>query len=78
MQWNDISSLGDLINQKFLTAKKGAGEVQSRDVLLDEQFTAPNLFRRRGIKTEFTFKTLFKLTQDLVSLVLTLLYRESS
>lgn len=56
VQWNDESSLGDLINQKFPTAKKGTDEVQRRDVLLDEQFTAPNLFRRRGIKTEFTEK----------------------
>lgn len=57
IQYNDNSSLGDFIEQRFQTAKKPAGEVaQSRDVLLEEEFTAPNLFHRRGIKTEFTDK----------------------
>lgn len=56
IQWNDDSSLGDFIEKRFPTTELTGEVAQSRDVLLDEEFTAPNLFRRRGIKTKFTDK----------------------
>lgn len=64
VQWNDDSSLSDLINQQFSRVKKETGEMHNREVLLDEDFTAPNLFRRRGIKTEFTDKLTNHLLYD--------------
>lgn len=64
VQWNDDAPLKDLVEQEFPKVKKGTGEIHTRDVLQDEEFTAPNLFRRRGIKTEFTEKLTNHLLYD--------------
>ena len=56
VQWNENSSLSEFIDHNFPREKKWSNEVHSRDVWLDEKFTASSLFRRRGIKTQFTDK----------------------
>lgn len=64
VQWDDDCSLRKFIDQEFPKGKKEMGMPHSRDVVLDEEFTAPNLFRRRGIKTEFTYKLTHHLLYD--------------
>lgn len=56
VQWDENSSLSKFIDQQFPREKKWTSEVHSRDVWLDDRITAPSLFRRRGIKTQFTDK----------------------
>ena len=56
VQWNEDSSLSEFIDHNFPKEKKWSSKVHSSDVWLDERFTAPSLFLRRGIKTQFTDK----------------------